>query len=181
MKQIICRFIFSKILGWKAIVTVPHFDKCITCAAPHTSNWDLFLGKLFYGAIGRETGFLMKKEWFFFPLNIIWKFMGGIPVNRGKKTSLVTATAEKIKSTKKISIAVTPEGTRSANKRWKRGFYYMAVEAGVPLILVAMDYKKKTVYMEKVFTPTGDYKKDIIEIKDYYRNFTGKNPKNFAL
>jgi 1-acyl-sn-glycerol-3-phosphate acyltransferase len=181
MKQTICRFIYTKILGWKAVVSIPNFDKCIVCAAPHTSNWDLFMGKLFYAAIGRETGFLMKQEWFFFPLNLIWKIMGGIPVNRGKHTSLVAATAEKIKSTPKISVAVTPEGTRSANKRWKRGFYYMAIQAEVPLVLVGIDYKKKTIFMEKVFTPTGDYQKDIQEIKNYYKGFTGKVPKNFAI
>ena len=66
MKQAICRFIYHKLLGWKAEVNVPDFKKCIICAAPHTTNWDLFIGKLFITAIGRESGFLMKKEWFFF-------------------------------------------------------------------------------------------------------------------
>lgn len=73
MKQAICRFIYHKLLGWKAEVNVPDFKKCIICAAPHTTNWDLFIGKLFITAIGRESGFLMKKEWFFFPLGIIFR------------------------------------------------------------------------------------------------------------
>ena len=68
MKQAICRFIYHKLLGWKAEVNVPDFKKCIICAAPHTTNWDLFIGKLFITAIGRESGFLMKKEWFFLSL-----------------------------------------------------------------------------------------------------------------
>ena len=55
MKQAICSFIYHKILGWKAEVSVPDFDKCIICAAPHTTNWDLFIGKLFISAIGRES------------------------------------------------------------------------------------------------------------------------------
>lgn len=65
MIQSVCRFIYHRILGWKEEVTVPDFKKCIICAAPHTSNWDLFLGKLFINAVGRKSGFLMKKEWFF--------------------------------------------------------------------------------------------------------------------
>lgn len=74
MKKAICGFIYYKLLGWKTKVSVPDYDKYIICAAPHTTNWDLFIGKLFMGAIGRETGFMMKKDWFlasrpYFPLD----------------------------------------------------------------------------------------------------------------
>ncbi|MGG6498411.1 UNVERIFIED_CONTAM: acyltransferase, partial [Bacteroidetes bacterium 56_B9] len=55
MKKAIYSFIYYRILGWKTNVTVPDYDKCVITAAPHTSNWDLFIGKLFYGAIGRKT------------------------------------------------------------------------------------------------------------------------------
>lgn len=68
MKKAIYSFIYYHLLGWKTNVTVPNYDKCVICAAPHTTNMDLFIGKLFYGAIGRKTSFMMKKEWFFFPL-----------------------------------------------------------------------------------------------------------------
>ena len=63
MKKAICGFIYYKLLGWKTKVSVPDYDKYIICAAPHTTNWDLFIGKLFMGAIGRETGFMLKKDW----------------------------------------------------------------------------------------------------------------------
>ena len=66
MKQQICKFIYYKIFGWKAELSFPHYDKCIFCVAPHTSNIDLFIGKVLIGTLGMETGFLMKKEWFFF-------------------------------------------------------------------------------------------------------------------
>ena len=62
MKKAIYSFIYYRILGWKTNVTVPDYDKCVITAAPHTSNWDLFIGKLFYGAIGRKTCFMMKKR-----------------------------------------------------------------------------------------------------------------------
>ena len=114
MKQAFCRFIYHTLLGWKAKVSVPDFDKCIICAAPHTTNWDLFIGKLFIGAVGRESGFLMKKEWFFFPLGPIFRWMGGIPVHRSKRTSMVEQIIEKVKQSDKFHLAITPEGTRSA-------------------------------------------------------------------
>ena len=73
MKKAIYSFIYYRLLGWKTNVTVPNYDKCVICAAPHTTNLDLFIGKLFYGAIGRKTSFMMKKEWFFFPLGIFFQ------------------------------------------------------------------------------------------------------------
>ena len=84
MKKAICSFIYYKLLGWKTKVSAPDYDKYIICAAPHTTNWDLFIGKLFMGAIGRETGFMMKRDWFFWPLGPIFRWMGGIPVDRSE-------------------------------------------------------------------------------------------------
>ena len=94
MKKRLYSFIYYRLLGWKTNVTVPNYDKCIICAAPHTSNWDLFIGKLFYGAIGRKTSFMMKKEWFFPPLGSLLKSMGGVPVSRDRHTDMVSQLVE---------------------------------------------------------------------------------------
>lgn len=181
MKQRICQFIYHTLLGWKAEVNVPDFEKCIICAAPHTTNWDLFIGKLFIGAVGRESGFMMKKDWFFFPLGIIFRWMGGIPVDRSKRTSLVDQIIAKAKASRKFHLAITPEGTRSANPNWKKGFYYIALGAELPIVLIGIDYKQKCIKANKVIYPTGDLKKDMREIKLYYKDFVGKHPENFAL
>ena len=105
MKKAIYSFIYYRLLGWKTNVTVPNYDKCVICAAPHTTNLDLFIGKLFYGAIGRKTSFMMKKEWFFFPLGIFFKAVGGIPVDRSRKTSLVDQMVHKFAEYKKFNLA----------------------------------------------------------------------------
>lgn len=181
MKKAIYGFIYYRILRWKTNVTVPDYDKCVICAAPHTSNWDLFIGKLFYGAIGRKTSFMMKKEWFFFPLGLIFKAVGGIPVDRKHKTSLVDQMADRFAKNKKFHLAITPEGTRKANPNWKKGFYYIALKAQVPIMLIGIDYVTKTITSTKAVMPTGDIEKDMREIKLYYKDFTGKNPKNFNL
>ena len=181
MKKAIYSFIYYHLLGWKTNVTVPNYDKCVICAAPHTTNMDLFIGKLFYGAIGRKTSFMMKKEWFFFPLGILFKAVGGIPVNRGRKSSLVEQMAEVFAKRPKFHLAITPEGTRKRNPNWKKGFYYIAQGAGLPIILVAIDYAKKCITAEKVIHPSGDLDKDMREIKLYYKNFKGKYPENFSI
>lgn len=167
-------------LGWKAIVSVPDFDKSVICAAPHTSNADLFIGKIFYWAIGRETSFMMKKEWFFFPLGIVSRALGGIPVNRKQNTSMVDQMVEVFATREKFNITITPEGTRKANANWKRGFYYIALNAHVPIVLIGLDYKTKTINAGKVLYPTGDIEKDMEEIKAYFSKFQGKYPERFS-
>jgi 1-acyl-sn-glycerol-3-phosphate acyltransferase len=153
----------------------------VVCAAPHTSNLDLFIGKLFYGTIGGKTSFMMKKEWFFFPLGLLFKAAGGIPVNRGRKTSLVDQMVAVFRTKKKFHLAITPEGTRKANPNWKKGFYHIALKAQVPIVLVGIDYGKKTISAGKSIFPSGDIDKDMREIKLYYKNFKGRHPEYFTL
>lgn len=179
--QSFCRFLYYKVLGWQTRVTVPDYPKYVICCGPHTSNWDLFYGKLFYAAIGRKTQFMMKKEWFFWPLGVFFRAVGGIPVHRGKRNSLVDQMVEECKNSEVFHLAITPEGTRKANPNWKKGFYHIALQAGVPIVVIGIDYKKKLITCEKVLTPTGDLEKDMREIKLYLKDFTGRNPKNFTV
>lgn len=169
-----------KILGWKIAGITDFPSKCIICVAPHTSNWDLLLGKLLYLSLGRESYFLIKKTWFFFPMNLLFKAMGGIPVDRSKKTSLTEQMAQEFSSRGNFQLAVTPEGTRSKNNEWKRGFYYIAMAAKVPIVIAILDYKDKTGYFDSVFLPTGDADKDIAEMQNLYKNASGKHQEKFS-
>ncbi len=181
MREAICSFIYHKLLGWKHRVSIPDYDKYVICAAPHTSNWDLIIGKLFYGAIGRKTLFMMKKEWFFEPLGTFFRAMGGIPVDRDKKSSLVDQMVELAHERTIFHLAITPEGTRSANGEWKRGFYYIALKAQIPILLAGIDYGTKSIIIEKEIYPSGDIEEDMRTIKLYFKNFKGKHPDRFTI
>lgn len=181
MRKAIYGFIYHRLLGWKTEVTVPLYDKCVICAAPHTSNWDLFIGKLFYGALGCRSCFMMKKEWFFFPLGALFRAMGGIPVDRSRKTSLVDQMAKRFAESERFNLAITPEGTRKPNPDWKKGFYYIALKAQVPVVLIGIDYPSRTIAATKVVIPSGDIDKDMREIKLHFKHFRGKKPENFAI
>ena len=75
MKKAISKAIL-RMAGWKlGPVDGVDLPKCIVCVAPHTSNWDFIVGKLFYTSIGCNAGFLIKKEWFFFPFNLLLIFL----------------------------------------------------------------------------------------------------------
>ncbi len=173
-------FIYHRLLGWKENITVPYYDKCVICAAPHTSNWDLLIGELFYAAMGQKASFMMKKEWFFFPLGLFFKAIGGIPVDRQRKTSLVDQMADRFARSTRFHLAITPEGTRKPNPEWKKGFYYIALKAQVPIVLIGIDYPSRTIVATRSLVPTGDIEKDMKEIKHHFKQFKGKNPENFA-
>ena len=116
-----------------------------------------------------------------FPLGVFFKAVGGIPVDRSRKTSLVDQMVHKFAEYKKFNLAITPEGTRKANPNWKKGFYFIALKAQVPIVLIGIDYSKKTISATKAIMPSGDINKDMREIKLYFKDFKGKHPENFAL
>ena len=100
-------------MGWTTEVTEEHPDKYIICLAPHTSNWDFIIGLLYSRANGIKSHFLMKKEWFFWPLGPIFKRLGGIPVYRQKHTSMTDSMAATAEKQQEFHLCITPEGTRS--------------------------------------------------------------------
>ncbi|MCR5533849.1 MAG: 1-acyl-sn-glycerol-3-phosphate acyltransferase [Bacteroidaceae bacterium] len=181
MLQCLSRKILFDWLGFSENVTEPLPAKCVIALAPHTSNWDFIIGKLYTSAIGESNMFLMKKEWFFWPLGILMRRMGGIPVYRNKKTNITDSVAEQAKQASTFRICVTPEGTRKANADWKKGFYYIALKANIPILLYGLDFKTKTIECTKTIVPNGNIENQLQEIKDYFRSYTGKHPKQFAL
>ena len=177
----IARKLLFGLMGWKEHVTVPRHDKCVICVAPHTSNWDFIIAELYYHSIGRTAGFLMKKEWFFWPMGVLFRSMGGIPVERSRHVSLTDRVAEAAIKAERFELAVTPEGTRSLATKWKRGFYFIALKAGLPIQLYAIDYKNKRIVCTKELVPSGDVEADMRLIMDYYRPYEGKYPGKFAV
>jgi 1-acyl-sn-glycerol-3-phosphate acyltransferase len=141
---------------------------------------DFIIGHLYYGAIGRRAKFLMKKEWFFFPLNYLFKLMGGVPIDRNKKTSMIEQMTHEFARRKTFRLVVTPEGTRQRVKEWKKGFYYIALKAQVPIRLAYIDYKKKIVGFGDSFFPTGNAVNDIRDIRRFYRGVSGRYQDKFS-
>lgn len=176
-----CNWLLYKQLGWKKNVTVDHPDKYIICLAPHTSNWDFIIGHLYAKAEGMKSNFLMKKEWFFWPLGVIFRAMGGIPVFRTKKTSMTDNLANEAIKANVFHLCITPEGTRSLNPDWKKGFYFIALKAQIPILLYGLDYEKKLIECTKCMIPTGELEKEMKEIKLYFKDYKGKDPKKFTI
>lgn len=176
-----CSWLLYDVLNWKKNVTISHPDKCVICLAPHTSNWDFIIGQLYMRSEGMKINFLMKKEWFFWPLGILFKKLGGIPVQRSKHTSMTEYLANEAKQRTHFCLCITPEGTRSPNPDWKKGFYYIALKAQIPILLYAADYRRKLIQCTQSFVPNGRIEIEMKEVKLYYKDFKGKYPSKFTI
>lgn len=171
-----------KKLGWTPIYPDHFPPKSVICVAPHTSNRDFFIGYLYYKSIGRGHGprFLIKKEWFFFPFSLIFKALGGLPVNRRAGGTTTEQAIALLQEREHLHIGVTPEGTRGYSEQWKTGFYRIALAAGVPIEIAKIDYKRKEVGIIGCLIPTGDTEEEIRSIRRLFSKEMARYPENFA-
>lgn len=173
---------YLKLIGWKiGSVLDPSIRKCVLVAAPHTSNYDYPIALATLYACGVKTNFLGKKSLFKFPLGMLMRATGGIPVDRSKHTNMVEMMINMFNQRDDLILMIPAEGTRSLVKEWKSGFYHTAIGAKVPIVLGYLDYGKKIAGFGDVYHPSGDYQKDLAEIQQFYRQFTARHPEKSSL
>lgn len=179
MFHYLSKFVFW-LLGWKIVGNIPSdIKKCVIIVAPHTSNYDFVLGRIACWYLKIKASYLIKQEAFKFPYGILLKALGGIPVNRGKSSTMVSNVVKHINEAERIAIVVTPEGTRKKVDHWKKGYYFFATAADIPIALGFIDYQKKEGGIGPILYPTGDYEKDYQVIHEFYKNIKGRHPERF--
>jgi 1-acyl-sn-glycerol-3-phosphate acyltransferase len=172
---------FLRAAGWKLDGQLPADQpKCVLIAAPHTSNWDLPYTLMVAFALRLNIYWMGKQQLFRGPWGPVMRWLGGIAVDRSQSTNLVSASASAIRAADgAMCLVVPPEGTRSKTRQWKTGFYWIAHEAGVPIVMAYMDYPRKLSGLGPVFQPTGNVDADMAAIKAWYAPFKGKNWRQF--
>ena len=173
---------FLRSTGWTIEGALPRdAAKCVLIAAPHTSNWDLPYTLMVAFALRLNIYWMGKHSLFRPPFGALMRWLGGIAVDRGRSTNLVTASAQAIQAADgPLQLVVPPEGTRGRTRHWKTGFYFIALEARVPIVMAYMDYERKLSGLGPVFTPSGDVERDMAEIKRFYAPFKGKRADSFT-
>jgi len=166
------KYIFSFIFwlwGWKIVGDLPWKEnKYIIIVAPHTTNWDFFIGVLVRGIMGFHSKFLGKRSLFKPPYGWFFKMMGGYPVDRSKSTNLVDQVVDIYNHHERFVVAIAPEGTRKKVTEWKTGFYYIAHKSGIPIVRAKMDWKNKQVVFFEPFWTTGNIQRDLPKIREGY-------------
>jgi len=180
MKKLFARWVM-KMAGWKLSGEWPASDKCVMVVAPHTSLLDWWWGVMGYWSNGKKANYLIKGKYFFFPLGAILRASGGIPVFSGKNKNFIPDIIKHVKKTNKLYLTITPEGTRKKVKRWRIGFYKIALELNLPILLGCIDYKNKEMRLMTLFYPTGDMESDLENIYSYYYDIEGRHPECFCI
>ena len=176
--RLVYRLIFLGILKWK-IVGAPPKDrrKFLIVVAPHSSNWDFMIGLATRSILGFRSNFLGKSELFRAPFGWIFRKLGGYPVERKRSEHLVDQIIGICKREDRFVVAIAPEGTRGAVDKWKTGFYHIALGAGIPYVLVGLDYTKRTVIWSEPIFPGGNLEEDAKVIDRFYDGLQGKHRK----
>lgn len=176
MKKLIGRFVLF-ISGWKSkYLKQYHADKCVMIAAPHTSNWDILYALAVYWKEGINAKFLIKDSYTNGIFGFFFKWLGAIGVDRSKNTNLVDYAVGLFEKYKKLVLLVPAEGRREKVDKWKTGFYHISRNANVPVSLGYLDYKQKIAGIGKLFMLSGEFKKDMQIIEDFYKDKSAKYP-----
>jgi 1-acyl-sn-glycerol-3-phosphate acyltransferase len=165
-----------KLFGWKIVGDVPQLAQAVLIVAPHTSSWDFPLGVLARAAINLRIRFIGKAPLFRPPFGFIFRWLGGFPVARSVSQDTVAFVVQMFRENPEFLFALSPEGTRKYTPHIRSGFYQIALQAGVPIVMVGFDFGRKEVQLRPPFMPTGDKKEDFEFILAYFRTVKAYYP-----
>jgi 1-acyl-sn-glycerol-3-phosphate acyltransferase len=165
-------------MGWRLEGEIPNIPKLVIIAAPHTSNWDFVIGISAKLALGLRVTFLGKDSLFRFPLGVLMRAWGGIPVDRDESHDVVSGIVEEFRRRDRLVLALAPEGTRKRVDRWRTGFYHIAHGAGVPIVTVAFNFGEHAIQIGAPFETSGDMERDLVELHARFAGITGRRPKS---
>lgn len=171
-------FLFAT--GWKPEGALPGIPKYVLIAAPHTSNWDLAFLLAFAELHRVRISFMMKHTVFRGPFGPLFRSLGGIPIRRHERANLVGQMVAAFAARDRLALVVPAEGTRSRVDVWKSGFYHIARQARVPIVLGYLDYRRRRGGFGPALAPTGRVREDMDAIREFYADKTGKHPERFG-
>ena len=179
----LCKLIL-RLIGWRVPAELPKADRYVLIGYPHTSNMDFFIAMLAKGALGLSFRFVAKHTLFWWPLSTILRGLGGIPVDRRTSTGFIGQLVQMFEQAKErdesLVVGMMPEGTRAYRDFWRSGFYYLAGEAGVPLVAGWIDYKTKTLGFGELMQLSGNPEQDLARLEQHYAHIQGRFPEKAA-
>lgn len=156
------------LLGWSVHFKPLPGPHGIAVVYPHTSNWDFLIGMLGKWAVGLPFRWLAKDSLFRGAMGRVMRYWGGIAVDRSAPMGATRHLAQQMLASRWCWVAITPEGTRGYSPHWKSGFYHLAQAARVPVLLVALDYRKKELRVVDTLELSGDSERDMAAIRALY-------------
>lgn len=172
--------VILRLAGWRLDIAIPDEPRLLVILAPHTSNWDFVFGMAALLRLELPVHWFGKHTLFAPPFGALMRKLGGIAIDRSSGSGVVAQSAAAFTNSQQLLIGLAPEGTRSRVEKWKRGFYHIAREAQVPVLVAYIDYRRKCIGTGPLMRPTGDWDADMREIFAFYRGVTARHPALFA-
>ena len=168
-----------RLIRWRMEGELPG-PKCVLIGAPHTSNWDLPIAMLLFWSLEVDARWIGKHTIFRWPVGWLMRALGGIPLDRTNTENFVSQAAERFAISDQLVLAIAPEGTRKHTDYWRSGFYWIAHEARVPIVLAYADYGRRVGGIGPSLTPSGDIESDMEKIRAFYADKVGKHPEKLG-
>ena len=168
-----------RLSGWTFAGALPEIARFVIIVAPHTSNWDFFVGLQAKWALSLDAHWFGKDSLFRGLMGVALRRIGGRPVKRDTAAGVVGEVAATFSSESRFVLALAPEGTRKPVAHWRTGFYHIAVAAGVPIVPVALDWSRREIVIRPPFHPTGALETDVEYLQSLYRADMSRNPRGF--
>lgn len=176
----LAKFVFFKVMGWKLLgntnFSKDTHKKIVIIAVPHTSWHDFYIGVLIRKVVDFKANFVGKKSLFKPPLGWYLRRIGGRSIDRTPGQNKVQAIAQLFKKEDEFRLTLAPEGTRKKVDAWKTGFYYIAKEANVPIVMFTLDFGKKQSMVSEPFYPTDNVEDDFAFMHKFFEGVVGKVP-----
>lgn len=167
-------------MGWRITGTFPDVPKAVVIGAPHTSNQDGVIAVAAVLALRLRIVLMGKHSLFRGPFGPVLRWFGLIPVDRTSAAGVVEQSVARFREREQLFLGMAPEGTRHGAEEWKTGFYRIAVNAGVPIMVAVLDYGKREVRLPLTFMPCGDVDADMQRILECYRGVMPKRPERLS-
>lgn len=174
-----------RLAGWTVRFEGLPAQQGVLIVYPHTSNWDFVVMVLAKWSVGVQVRFWGKDRLFNIPLFGHWlRWIGGVPVDRTAPRGVVGQAVAHLGAARASAsyfwLGLSPEGTRKSLQGLRSGFYRTAVEAGVPLGLIKLDYGRREVSVLDFIRLSGDERADMGRIAEVFQGVQGRVPGNAA-
>lgn len=164
-------FILRK-LGWKIVLNRPPSPNFVVIAAPHTSLIDVLLTGLYLLAINGRCHWPGPSLLFGKPFRRVVASHGEYTMEIAEGRGHTNRLVNKLRTEENFHLMLVPEGTFFYVPRWHSGFYHIAREANVPLVLAFTDYRRREIGLGDWFYPGADKDAVIARLQDFYADKT---------
>lgn len=168
-----------KFNGWTFDGASPyHLKKAVLIVGPHTSWKDLIVGLAAKSVLQlHHLQFLGENKLFQKPL--VWLLRSARRTQADQQNNgTVRQVVEKFNTREKFMLVISPEGNRKRVNRLRTGFYFIAQQANVPIVMIGLDFANKQVVISEPFYTTDDKEEDFNNIHSFFMSVKGRYPEH---